>query len=66
MDSDKSMGPMELVRVEATVSDSEWVEVIGLAMKADLEASVRRRVIEELLTIRQMSKMMVARPLKTA
>jgi hypothetical protein len=42
------------------------VEVIGLAMKVDLEASVRRRVIEELLTIRQMSKMMVARPLKTA
>lgn len=62
MDSMLDAGPMELVRVEPSVTDVKWLEIIGLAMKVDLDASVRRRVIEELLTIRQMQKMMVLKP----
>lgn len=66
MDSMIDAGPMELVRLDPSVTDAQWLEVIGLAMKVDLEATVRRRVIEELLTIRQRQKLMVAKPLTTA
>jgi hypothetical protein len=40
-----------------TMTDIDFVEAISLAMKADIGMSLRNRIVEELLTIRQRQKM---------
>lgn len=43
--------------VPRTLTDAEWVDAIGLAMKANLGTELQRRVVTELLTIRQAHKL---------
>lgn len=49
---------MSTITVEPRrMTDEDWVEAIGLAMKADLDRELRRKVVQELLDMRLAQKL---------
>jgi len=46
-----------IVRVERQITEAEWLDAISLAMAADINKDLKRRVVEELLTMRMKAKL---------